>query len=219
MHKQVRKLFFLLSILLLILSVACVSSTGKKAKAPYNQRNLQKIVYIDDSFLDWEEDEIINALKNWECSTNYTIRFKIILHAVSADYILAEDPTHSIFVRKVKGIDPDIVKADKRIEDDAREKEHNGEDYVKRYTLGLFIPSAEIPTILLVSDRLKYEYYRAVMEHEAGHSLGIDHIDNKDAVMYAHMDSSYKQITNNDLEALCKLYWCDPDKFNACNPR
>jgi hypothetical protein len=198
-------------VFILLLVVSCKGNLTR-VKVPLPTANLQKTVYIDNSFEPWQEDVIINALRAWECSTNNLVKFHIHLHLTekqSASITMGENP---LIIAKVNSNDPRIVSIQKDKED---EQKKNRETH--RVVVGLYMQTSDgIPLILLVDDMLKTPIrYSAVATHEIGHNWLGHNIDHNSA-MYKHMDEASPNITENDLIALCDLYWCDAEKMSAC---
>lgn len=200
-----KKLFiFLLSLIL----IGCVSSTKiNPIKTPLNINNWHKTVFIDNDFTLSQTTQIINALNNWECSTNNQIRFDIHSYTPDMNYSEIYAYNNPLFIMKVPDTDERIVKA--------------GEDLHKRKPknniVGLYIMNDITSTILIVNtDYLDFNI-KPITIHEIGHSLGIDHSDNTNSIMYDTISEGAKKITQNDLIALCNLYWCDASKFKSCN--
>ena len=82
--------------------------------------------------------------------------------------------------------------------------------------LGLFDKKSIIPCIILVSNRILENDYKAVVLHELGHSLGLEHnegINGIDTLMYPSIDLGSNHITFRDGQQFCKLYHCDPNKL------
>jgi hypothetical protein len=208
--KKITSLFFLIALAL----TSCTSSTGVRLKVPLNSENLHKTVYIDNSFSEPEENILINSLKEWECSTNYLITFNIKLHFIATDYI-PPDEIHALLILKTNRDNPEIIATDKKLREISKTDDPNHDPNIKLYTAGLYIPG-EIPTILMVMDRVNLRLMEAVALHEIGHSLEIHHIKTKDAVMFINRAEGAKHITQNDLEAFCKLYGCDEEELHAC---
>lgn len=196
----------LILLLFSLMMMACISSTGVRLAQPLNTEYLHKTVYIDENFNDYEENVIINALKNWECSTHEMVKFDIKLHYSQADSIFITNKPGQLLILKTIGTDPLISSLD-----DKQDK--------TRRVVGVYYASQNesIPFILLPTDRIRDVNFKAIVEHEIGHSLGIGHITSRNAVMFRNIDQGSRRIMHDDLEALCKSYWCDDDKMRACN--
>lgn len=185
--------------LLALLFISCVSSI--KHKVEYNIENLHKTVYIDRNFTNVQEYDIINALKAWECSTNGMIQFDIILRIIPEQI---ENKRNSLMFVKVNSQDIRILESDKNLPD---------EDKPKYTTFGLYLANEKIPTILLVD----VKNVEPTAMHEIGHAVGLSHLDEKNSIMYAHINESSKCITKYDLIAFCKIYHCKQEEFESCS--
>lgn len=85
-------------------------------------------------------------------------------------------------------------------------------------TLGYFDSGNGFPFILLVDERISDGIYNAVIMHELGHALGLEHIKGSEGIgtlMYPITDVSANHITKTDLYYFCKLYNCDSSKFHV----
>lgn len=169
--------------------------------------NWHKTVFIDNSFTLSQTTKIINALNDWECATNNQIRFDIHPYTPEFDYSNIYAYNNPLFIMKVPDTDTRIIKAG---EDLHKHKPKNN-------IVGLYIPNDIASTILIVNtDYLDFNI-KPITIHEAGHALGLDHNDSTNSIMYDTISDGAKKITENDLIALCNLYWCDYTKFNVCN--
>lgn len=87
--------------------------------------------------------------------------------------------------------------------------------------LGFYDQSSPVvPTIWIVQDRIEFEEeYLAIVMHELGHSLGLEHTTHEETLMYPMIDGSIMCITQYDLKGFCKIYGCDTEEMNFCYPR
>jgi predicted Zn-dependent protease len=202
---QMRKLLALL-LASFIFVCGCVSTTPIHfAEKPLDADALHKTAYIDQNVSQTQEDAIIEAMLEWQCTTNGKVHFDIVLHATYENsYRYITNPTASLVVMNVPASHPDIITSDKQLI-------KNGQ-----YTLGLYDHEAGIPEILFVEKRIKPNEYKIVAMHEVGHGLGIQHLKEKNSIMNASIDTLTDHITRNDLIEFCNLYWCDEKEMHQC---
>jgi predicted Zn-dependent protease len=195
---------FAIFILIAILFIACISP---HYPVPLNPNNLVKTVYIDKAFNYKEEGFIIDAIKEWECATNYRLKYTVVF---KYDNVKSIDPTTSLLIRKVNHNDPLIIESDNY-------REQHEKQTTKRHTVGLFHSDKNItPEILLVDDRLTNYSYKIVAMHEIGHALGLDHNPSTNTIMYRHSDMSQSYITSEDIKDFCEHYTCEPHERKSC---
>lgn len=206
---MIKKITLLLFVFLLTL-VSCVSTspTGIRLKVPLSAENLHQTVYIDDTFNQDQQNVLISSLLQWECSTNYIVKFDIHLHYTADTYDNISNKKHALIILNVDSKDKRIVESDMLvIKDDPG-----------FCTFGLYASEKDIPAILMVMDRLNIHTMPAVSLHEIGHSLQIiAHVNSTNAVMFKEKGRGARHITDLDLEAFCKLYGCDEKKLHACH--
>lgn len=171
---------------------------------------MKRHIWIDISFSDKEVEGIISAFKTVECSTNYSIvEFDFFRKATIADLVQMSGPSNIVVVAtdsndiRIKRKDTDFKIAGK-----------------KKHTVGLFLSREEIPTILMVQDRIdNYSLFYKVAIHEAIHaSMRIMiHSESNSAVMNASMDeTSAEDMTGDDLKLICDIYQCKASDFKIC---
>ena len=149
-------------------------------------------LYLDREFTDWEVDAITEAADDWSIATNNKVQFNIVKLPAQIE------TSNAIVVLKVTEDFPKVVLID---------KVNQGS------TLGLYDSNEFVPYIYLVTDRLNETIYKPVIEHELGHSLGLDHITGENGIgtlMYPSIEEGSYDITDTDLIYFCKIYECDP---------
>lgn len=61
-------------------------------------------------------------------------------------------------------------------------------------------------TVTIFMDRADTEYFFTTAIHEAGHGLGLDHINHTSSIMSSYLDTSLSTITAYDIEVIQSLY-------------
>lgn len=176
----------------------------------YSVSNHKK-VWIDASFSKEEKGEIIRAFQAVECSTNYSlVNFEFIENAtLSNTHQMSMEPSIVII---------SVLSSDSRIKESDRKLNKKG-----KQTIGIFLSSEPIPTILIPKDRIdisrKALFYQVAV-HEAIHATFniLTHSESKRAVMFYAMDeTSATDITPDDLEYICNELQCNPSSFKICH--
>ncbi len=203
-----RKLLAFIVFLFLIV-IGCSSTTPLLVPVlSSNGESVQTNVYIDYRFSPTEENDITNAIKSWECSLAYKIRFKIHYNAHHEDYYTAD--IKDLFIWKVNGQDQHIIDADKNLQ--------QGDDRQDRFVVGLFLVGIEHPSVILLRmDRIGSNLW-TISTHECGHFLmGNDHSDNKNSIMYRFTDLGANNITELDIKKACSIYKWNYNDMRVCN--
>lgn len=193
---------------LILIFIGCSSTTPLLIPVlSSNGEAIQTNVHIDYSFSPSEENDITNAIKSWECSLNYKIRFKIYYNAHHEDFYTAD--TKDLFIWKVDGKDQHIVEADKNLQ--------QGDDRQDRFVVGLFLVGTEHASVILLRmDRIHTDLWQ-ITTHELGHFLGAEHSDSKNSIMYRFTDLGAKDITKLDVQKICSIYKFNPNDMKVCN--
>lgn len=83
-------------------------------------------------------------------------------------------------------------------------------------TLGVFEPNNK--NIYLVSERITTQrIFKSVLIHEFGHALSLQHIDDKNSVMYLFLEEQITCITKADAQEFCKVYLCKLEDLKYCS--
>ena len=169
---------------------------------PEHTLPVHKTLYVGRDVGQEEMLHIMEASIEWNRVTNGQVAFDIKKmpqpHVVMAD---------AIVVNNISPDFPEIILLDT--------VKHNS-------TLGFFNEDWGMGRIALVDERIKEEDYTAVILHELGHSLGLQHPDSEDqplegvgSLMFSSVDLGSNHITSDDLKQFCKLYHCDSSKFHG----
>jgi predicted Zn-dependent protease len=160
-------------------------------------------LYISNRFDDEEVKLIEASALEWENKTHHIITYHIYYNFDVSKYKQINTNMHSIIFVK-------LSKYSQQVNDMDRYQGHG-----RTQILGLYDSTKEIPVIFIVYDRmLGQAYYQGTIMHELGHSLGLDHIQMEDTLMYPTMDHSSRHISSRDLQEFCKIYNCDYKKLN-----
>jgi hypothetical protein len=186
-----------------IILASCVSGTKTNFNLPLQLPLLHKTVYVENGVEEWQKIAIIGALDEWECATGDMVHFEIKFESTEENSMFT-DPYYTIVIKNTFPENPQIVKADEDRKSDSK-------------TIGFYTRTVfGTPLILLVNDRLNEYLYRATVEHEVGHALGLIHDTNENSIMYPGVDVGAKHITKKDLKQFCGLYKCKEDELKRC---
>lgn len=182
------------------LLAGCVRDTSTHfahSSSLINKRSF--VVHIDHEFNYWQEKEIAKAFSEWTEASDGTITFKLIWNqprrGLYKDHI---DPKKDdgIFLwyldKEDKNLTPELVKYFEKIN-------------------GLYVPGDGSSSNLLIFHQVPEYHFKAVVLHEIGHLLGLNHIEEKGHLMSPAAGVSC--LTLKDTQALCKHYNCVPRSF------
>lgn len=197
-----------LLLLIILIRLACVGAANSPSNRVYNTTPIQTVVYIDQAFSAQEEDDITNAIKSIECSTNNMLQYNIVYDTHYGDYELV-DPKSSLFIWKTNSEDERI-----------KENEYllpKLDDQIKRFIVALFLRGNEnqSPVILISIDNI-HQWLKPVIVHEALHAAGIGHSNKKESIMYPAIDAGSDIITNYDIGSICDKYHFNPKNMKGC---
>src|SRR5579885_1318188 len=159
--------------------------------------SVHKTIYVDRFMADDEMDKVIQASIEWHQATGGIVTFDV--KRLPQQSI---DATSSILMIEVTPDYPEIVLLD---------------NLNQNTTLGYFNDRLGIPYIALVDSRLTDDDFKAVVLHELGHSLGLEHnmgVDGIGTLMYPTIDLGADHITNVDIDHFCTLYLCNPKELH-----
>ena len=163
-----------------------------------------RTVFIDQDFTSAQMEDIQRSLQEWENATHNVIHFDIIpSFNHNFDAVLALHQKSLIILNYPS--DTPLI----RHEDQAVQEEFNDPTlWINAYYDG----DQPTPTIYVISERiLGREAFISVVEHEIGHSLGLEHNMKEGTLMYPIQGKSAHHITSDDIKEYCKLHYCDPE--------
>lgn len=162
---------------------------------------VHKTIYVADVF---DQDDVVliqEAAQEWERETHGLAKIDI---RYGFDMSLFESLNHQ---------DDSIVMVRADVDD---EIVHILDERINTTILGYFLTEFGTQIILVVPDRmLGREYYRGVIMHEMGHSLGLSHLNVDDTIMVDTMDRSSYHLSKRDIEWFCRAYYCDAAKLGG----
>lgn len=164
-----------------------------------------KDVFIPDDFTSDQMSDIKDALHEWETKTNGSVKFTILEHYDKRISRVLTIRAFSLIILDCPADSPAIIELD------ARETKRAGHPME---VWGYYTSNDGIPTIYIVSSRISNRMnYTSVVEHELGHSFGLEHNEHTGTLMYESQDQSSKHITDEDLKKFCELHRCLPVKI------
>lgn len=200
------KVFAVLLAFLSCVFVAC-SPTSTFAPPPNNPYHPDhQVVYISDLFNQEETAEIKLALRILECDFEYkVVEYEIVPNSIPSRRIGA-NPSNSLLIEKVLSSDLRIEETDKEMQ-------------VGHYTVGLYLPQEELPTILLVANRIGDEKtFMKVIKHELLHQYLWVHSESTDSILYPVVEQAANDFTEYDLNRLRQMLHYSKKDFHLCHP-
>jgi len=158
--------------------------------------HIHRTIYVERRFDDFEQEQIIAAAMEWTEITNHIIEFDIVQLPSNGRM----DP-NGIYINITTPDHPDVILLDKT----------NGGT-----TLAYFDHNSRLPYIGMINARITNKDYKAVVMHELGHAIGLDHNYGEEGIgtlMYPSINGGSYHVEKLDGERLCKLYHCDPTKL------
>ena len=193
-----KRALYLLIFSLIIFLCSCVSFS-QPVKAPANKILVYRTIFIDKSFTLDQQNQILSAMYQWECSTDNMVKF--VIGDYTNDHYTALNP---LYIENTTSTDERIALSDKDVK--------HRPDNKGRVTFGLFTGNdRKEPVILLPRDRLQaLNKVFITMLHELGHSIiSINHSMTVNSVMYPYQNEGTAYITEEDIKSFCDIYKCD----------
>lgn len=169
---------------------------------------IHKTLYLERGIYDEEFYHILAATMEWNEATNGQVVFDI--KRLPSRNINISD---AIVILNVSPDYPQVILLD---------------NVNHMTTLGYYEGNEVIPYIALIDERIKDQDETAVIMHELGHALGLQHPNSQDpndpvelqllganTLMFSSIDLGASHITTFDLKQFCKLYHCDWKKLHG----
>lgn len=159
---------------------------------------VNKNLYVDSNFAYHDLLIIRSAAEMWGDSTNGRVKFNIIENFNMRDFSKIEYNKNNLVICRVDEDSEMLSKYGKRVSSNI---------------LGYFDSDYSTPIIIVVPDRMtSILYYRAVLMHEMGHSIGLKHSKEEGTLMYPIADLASWELTKSDLANFCKNYFCEDQR-------
>jgi hypothetical protein len=202
-------------VILMIASCASVNVSGTYVPSSMPARPIVRVsMMFDEKFTREDRENIKIGMLKWVIASHGRIVYQVVPHN---EYVALE------LLRSSIGGDvrcPDIIEINAITSDNEIVMDRD-EQKIKGKTLGFAVyRPCNISSAWLVVDRLKTKQaMQWVAAHELGHAIGLDHVENFQAVMHKvyTVFSSYC-ITKWDVEELCDEIGCNINDTLYCIP-
>lgn len=165
--------------------------------------HVYKTLYIDKEFDQEEVGYIIAAATEWSKATENRVNYNIVVMSTATKINI----DNALIINKVTSTYADVIVLDYFFNLNTPK-----ENFIKIKALGYYYESKILPSIILVADRLDDFNYKAVVMHELGHSLGLEHNSSEEAmynsIMYPSAEGQSTDITAIDVTAYCNIHNC-----------
>lgn len=188
----------LLTIALLIVFGEVATPFLQHRRTAVHQLPVHKTLYLSREIYDDQLQYITAAAMEWNDDTNGDVTIDI--KRLPERNI---NPGDALIVMNVTPDFPEVIILD------------NLNQYS---TLGFYNDDSMVRYIGLVDERIDVPIYSAVVMHEVGHALGLEHIKGIDGIgtlMCPTINLGSTHITMEDLHQFCTLYHCDERKYHV----
>lgn len=184
-----------------ILIAILLFTTNPIKKYVLGPTSVHKTIYVSSTFNDEDFTLIVEAASEWQKETNGLVYFEI-KRGFNFDLYQSLNGDDSSMVMITAPVNDPLL--------DALDNRIGGP------VLGYFLTEFPTQIILVVPDRMiGVEYYRAVMIHEMGHSIGLGHINIDNTIMVSSMDRGSYHLSKTDIELFCRAYYCNSKKLGG----
>lgn len=138
----------------------------------------------------------MEAALEWSETTNHIVEYDIVQLPIAGPPKTAD----CLYFTKITPDTPTAVLYDKT----------NGSSTLAYYD------NTSLPMVAMITERISDAEYKAVVMHEIGHSLGLEHNEGLEGVgslMFPSIIYGGSHLTQLDGEKFCNLYHCDPKKL------
>jgi hypothetical protein len=207
---QVRWKRIIVIVLCAVIGISCSDlhashpAEATQANGEPRMSGIVMVLELSPRLAPWEEAAIEDAASDWTLSTEGVadIRFdEPIVRKTGWQY-------DRVFVRPVDSDELLLAYIDVLI----------GGNAVGLTDLYGYLSS--VPTVYIARDRIgSDEEYRSVVEHELGHTIGLMHDTDPNALMWPYNNGTSACISVSDLKQFCGLYECSVDmpEERGCN--
>lgn len=165
---------------------------------------VKKSVFIDPE-LPWPvRDAMTTAMLEWTQRTRGVVKWDIKDHLTESDMGKAPDGICSdTLVMTVLSEDSQLVK--------------DVEATLGKRAAAFTLLPCRVKLTVLITERIESQaQFKAIVQHELGHYLGLDDSNVAGSVMYHSSDKIGDCVTKSDVEAFCEKWKCDAAKLDPC---